>query len=211
MTNCGGISAALYSLSECNRVARLRPRQTVESGPGRWYPERDQQTGTHRGLGERLCRRMPPTKAIVALARKMLVMLIWHVLTARAADRQAELAKWLIGKTPNGTVFRPGSPAMRGNRPNGHRPLREAPSSGHDQWTRLRRERGNPSRRSLSCAGAGDLAGCRDGVGCPKTCAEPVEASKAWGKCSGGVNEWATNHRIIRPMSVVADRKARCR
>ena len=37
---------------------------------------------------ERLTRRMPPTKAIVALARKMLVV-IWHVLTEQAADIHA--------------------------------------------------------------------------------------------------------------------------
>src|SRR4030067_2400586 len=37
---------------------------------------------------ERLPRRMPPTKAIVALARKMLVV-IWHVLTEQAADTHA--------------------------------------------------------------------------------------------------------------------------
>ena len=37
---------------------------------------------------ERLSRRMPPTQAIVALARKMLVV-IWHVLTEQAADQHA--------------------------------------------------------------------------------------------------------------------------
>jgi hypothetical protein len=37
---------------------------------------------------ERLTRRMPPAKAIVALARKMLVV-IWHVLTEQAADQHA--------------------------------------------------------------------------------------------------------------------------
>jgi transposase len=37
---------------------------------------------------ERLTRRMPPPKAIVALARKMLVV-IWHVLTEQAADQHA--------------------------------------------------------------------------------------------------------------------------
>ena len=37
---------------------------------------------------ERLTRRMHPTKAIVALARKMLVV-IWHVLTEQAADSHA--------------------------------------------------------------------------------------------------------------------------
>jgi len=37
---------------------------------------------------ERLTRRMPPTQAIVALARKMLVV-IWHVLTEQAADKHA--------------------------------------------------------------------------------------------------------------------------
>lgn len=38
---------------------------------------------------ERLTRRMPPAKAIVALARKMLVV-IWHVLTEQAADSHAD-------------------------------------------------------------------------------------------------------------------------
>ena len=38
---------------------------------------------------ERLTRRMPPTKAIVALARKMLVV-IWHVLSEQAADTHAD-------------------------------------------------------------------------------------------------------------------------
>ena len=37
---------------------------------------------------ERLTRRMPPHTAIVALARKLLVV-IWHVLTEPAADKQA--------------------------------------------------------------------------------------------------------------------------
>ena len=37
---------------------------------------------------ERLTRRMPPNTAIVALARKLLVV-IWHVLTEPAADKQA--------------------------------------------------------------------------------------------------------------------------
>lgn len=41
-----------------------------------------------RGEFERLTRRMPPAKAIVALARKMLVV-IWHVLTEQAADQHA--------------------------------------------------------------------------------------------------------------------------
>jgi transposase len=38
---------------------------------------------------ERLARRMPDNKAIVAIARKLLVAL-WHVLTERAADKHAE-------------------------------------------------------------------------------------------------------------------------
>ena len=49
---------------------------------------------------ERLTRRMPPAKAIVALARKLLVV-IWHVLSKREVDRQADppaiarsLMKW---------------------------------------------------------------------------------------------------------------------
>ena len=37
---------------------------------------------------ERLSRRLPPNKAIVALARKLLVV-IWHVLIEQAADRHA--------------------------------------------------------------------------------------------------------------------------
>jgi transposase len=37
---------------------------------------------------ERLCRRMHQNKAVVAIARKLLVV-IWHVWTAHAADRQA--------------------------------------------------------------------------------------------------------------------------
>ena len=38
---------------------------------------------------ERLCQRMERNKAIVAIARQLLVV-IWHVLTERAADRQAD-------------------------------------------------------------------------------------------------------------------------
>lgn len=38
---------------------------------------------------ERLARRMPDSKAIVAIARKLLVV-VWHVLTERAADKHAE-------------------------------------------------------------------------------------------------------------------------
>ena len=38
---------------------------------------------------ERLTRRLPPTKAIVALARKRLVVM-WHVLTEQAADQHAD-------------------------------------------------------------------------------------------------------------------------
>jgi transposase len=38
---------------------------------------------------ERLARRMHPNKAIVAIARQLLVV-IWHVLTERAADQQAD-------------------------------------------------------------------------------------------------------------------------
>jgi hypothetical protein len=38
---------------------------------------------------ERLCRRMEKNKAIVAIARQLLVVL-WHVLTERAADQQAD-------------------------------------------------------------------------------------------------------------------------
>jgi transposase len=42
-----------------------------------------------RARYEHLTARMPPAKAIVAIARKLLVV-IWHVLTERAADRQAD-------------------------------------------------------------------------------------------------------------------------
>jgi len=42
-----------------------------------------------KGQYARLERRMGPKKAIVAIARKLLVV-VWHVLTERAADRQAE-------------------------------------------------------------------------------------------------------------------------
>ena len=38
---------------------------------------------------ERLCKRMPEGKAIVAIARKMLVV-IWHLLTKQVADRRAD-------------------------------------------------------------------------------------------------------------------------
>lgn len=38
---------------------------------------------------ERLCQRLPKNKAIVAIARKLLVV-VWHVLTERVADRQAD-------------------------------------------------------------------------------------------------------------------------
>ena len=38
---------------------------------------------------ERLCRRMEKNKAIVAIARQLLVV-IWHVLTERAADQHAD-------------------------------------------------------------------------------------------------------------------------
>ena len=41
---------------------------------------------------ERLCRRMHPNKAIVAVARKLLVS-IWHVWTGHVADRHAEVDK----------------------------------------------------------------------------------------------------------------------
>ena len=47
---------------------------------------------TSRGFRARfvaLTARMPATKAIVAIARKLLVV-IWHVLSKRAADRQAD-------------------------------------------------------------------------------------------------------------------------
>jgi len=65
-----------------------------------------------------------------------------------------------------------------------HQP--EATSNGHT-------ERGNPSRAlsalalslSKGCAGAGDQAACRDGVGCPK----PV-LSQAEGKLMPGVTPW---------------------
>jgi transposase len=45
-----------------------------------------------------LTARMPPSKAIVAIARKLLVVL-WHVLSARVADQHAEVeavARWLL-------------------------------------------------------------------------------------------------------------------
>jgi len=38
---------------------------------------------------------------------------------------------------------------------------------------------------SLPCAGAGDRATCRDGVGCPKTCTELVKVSQGLGSCPG--------------------------
>ena len=54
---------------------------------------------------ERLTRRMEPAKAIVAIARKLLVS-VWHVLTERVADRHAEpqmvatkLMRWSWGLT----------------------------------------------------------------------------------------------------------------
>jgi len=52
-----------------------------------WTPIRT--SAWWRARYEQLARRMPPAKAIVAIARTLLVV-IWHVLTAHTADQQAD-------------------------------------------------------------------------------------------------------------------------
>lgn len=58
---------------------------------------------------------MPPNKAIVAIARKLLVV-VWHVLTEREADRRADpdmvafklmLWSWKLGKERRGGLTTP--------------------------------------------------------------------------------------------------------
>jgi len=64
---------------------------------------------------QRLTRRKPTNKAIVAIARKLLVV-VWHVLTAREADRRADpdmvafklmLWSWKLGKEQRGGLTTP--------------------------------------------------------------------------------------------------------
>lgn len=64
---------------------------------------------------ERLCQRKLTNKAIVAIARKLLVV-VWHVLTEREADRRADpdmvafklmLWSWKLGKERRGGLSTP--------------------------------------------------------------------------------------------------------